>query len=175
MLELQPHQDAVLQAVHHQQHQQEHITTLPVPQPPSLQLLLRMAAEASWDQLQELLLRLLQITAGRRKDPRCSSSSAAAAQREVEAAASSSNVVEGAAVAMCYLCWCAGPHAYSCGLILCQPRSRQLLQDACRNSSSSFVAAVADDLLSRPVEQLLQPALYAFPHQVGAAYCAVTL
>jgi hypothetical protein len=160
LLELQPHHDAVLQAARsHQQQQQEqqqHIETLPGKQPSCLKLLLSMAAEATSDQLQELLLRLLQIAAGRPKPSLHSSSSR------------SSSVAKGAAVALCCMFWSAGPHAYCCGLILCQSRSRELLQDACRNSSSRIVQAAAAGMLSRPFEQLLKPALQACPEKVGA-------
>jgi hypothetical protein len=111
LLELQPHHDALLQATHSHHHkQQQHINTTADRQPSCVQLLLSMAAEASLDQLQELLLRLLQIAAGRNNS-------------------SSSRVSEGAAVALHCLFWSAGPHAYRCGLILCRPRSRELLQD----------------------------------------------
>jgi hypothetical protein len=115
----------------------------------SFQHLLDITAAANIDQLQELLLRLLQLAAGRN---------------------SSSSVAEGAAVALHCLFHTAGPHTCYVGAILAQPRSRLLLLDAVR-SSSSVVRAVAWGILSRPKDDLLLPALQAPPEQVGMHTC----
>jgi hypothetical protein len=141
LLELQTHHATVL-------HAQSSISAVRN-QAPVIQHLLRMAAHANIDQLQELLLRLLQLAAGRQ----------------------SSSVAEGAAVALHCLFYTAGPHTCYVGAILAQPRSQELLQAACRNSSSSScVQAVAADMRSREVDDLLLPALQAPPDQVSAPW-----
>jgi hypothetical protein len=137
VLELQLHHAAVLQA----QHSASAVAT----QPPAIEQLMAMAAGDSVDQLQELLLRLLQLAAGRN---------------------SSSVTAEGAAVALQSLSQTAGPHTCYVGAILAQPRSEELLVAACRNSSS-VVQAVAAGLLNKTLDELLLPALRAPPEQVG--------
>jgi hypothetical protein len=139
LLKLQPHHAAVLQA--------QHSISAATNQVPVLHHLLEVTANATIDQLQELLLRLLQLAAVRN---------------------SSSITAEGAAVALHCLFHTTGPHSCYVAFVLAQPRSRELLQLACR-SSSSVVQAAAAATLRRPVDDLLQPALQALSEQVG--YC----
>jgi hypothetical protein len=145
LLELQPHHAAVLQAQHN-------ISTA-TNQVPVLQHLLEVTSAANIDQLQELLLRLLQLAAGRNH---------------------SSITAEGAAVALHCLFHAAGPHICHVGAILAQPRSRELMLAACRNSSSGVVRAVAAGILSTPRDDWLLPALQAPPEQVGCLRAADT-
>jgi hypothetical protein len=131
---------------HHAALQAQHSATAAAAQLPAVQCFLGMAAAANIDQLQELLPRLLQLAAGR-----------------------NSSVVDAAAVALHCLTHNAAPHTCYVGAILTQPRSQELLQAACRNSSSgsSVVRAVAVSILSRLVDDLLLPAFQAPPEQVG--------
>jgi hypothetical protein len=148
LLELHPHHAAVLQAIQHHEHQQhgqqeQQVLDSASSQLPAVQRFLRMAADANIDQLQELLLRLTHLVDG------------------------TSNAGQGAAVALhCLLCF-PGPHTYMVDVISAQLGTRQLLQITCRNSSSVASTAAAG-MLSRPIEELLLPALQATPEQVGA-------
>jgi hypothetical protein len=146
LLRLQPHHAAVLQA--------QHSASAAATQAPVIQHLLAMSAAANIDQLQELLLRLLQLAAGR----------------------NSSSLAEGAAVALHCLSYHAGPHTCYVGAILTQPRSQELLLAACRKSSStsSIVRAAAAGILDKTMDDLLLPALQAPPEQVGCLGTANT-
>jgi hypothetical protein len=105
-----------------------------------------MAADANIDQLQELLLRLTHLADG------------------------TTNTGQGAAVALhCLLC-SKGPHTYMVGVISAQSGTRKLLQCVCR-SNSSVASTAAAGMLSRPVGELLLPAVQATPEQVGDLIC----